>query len=70
MVEESAGFEKIVKHQYKTQLSEKSFIATLLTYGHRYGVDVNFIEKQYAGMFIYCQLHYWLRNYLKEAETA
>jgi ERCC4-type nuclease len=53
MVEESAGFEK--------------FIATLLTYGHRYKIDVNFIEKRYAGMFIYGQLFYWLRNYLKGA---
>jgi hypothetical protein len=67
MVEEAQGIEKIINHQYGTQMSEKSFLATLFTFGHRYGIDINFIEKRYAGMFIYWQLYYWARNWLKEA---
>jgi hypothetical protein len=70
MVEESQGFEKIINHQYDTQLNEKAFLATLFTFGHRYNVDINFIEKKYAGLFIYHQLFYFVRNYLKEADVA
>lgn len=65
MVEESQGYEKIINHKYSTELSEKSFLATLFSYGHRYGIDINFIEKKYAGMFIYYQLFYWVREQLK-----
>lgn len=65
MVEESQGYEKIINHQYDSELTEKSFLGTLFTFGHRYGIDVNFIEKRYAGLFIYWQLFYFVRNYLK-----
>jgi len=65
MIEESQGYEKIINHQYDTDLNEKSFLGTLFTFGHRYGIDVNFIEKKYAGLFIYYQLFYYIRDYLK-----
>lgn len=65
MVEESQGYEKIINHRYNTDLSEKSFLATMFTYGHRYNIDINFIEKRYAGMFIYYQLFYYVREQLK-----
>lgn len=64
MVEESAGFEKIVNHKYNTQYNEKSFIASLLAFGHRYGIDIHFIDSKYAGLFIYYQLYYFAREYL------
>ena len=65
MVEETAGFEKIINHKYNTQYHEKSFIASLLSFGHRYGIDIHFIDKKYAGLFIYHQLYYFVREYLK-----
>ena len=64
---ENGSFERIIEHKYNTDLSEKSFLATLFTYSHRYNLDINFIEKRYSGLFIYYQLYYWVRNYLKEA---
>lgn len=65
MIEDPLGFEKIINHKYNTQYSEKSFIASLLTFGHRYGVDIQFIDKKYAGLFIYYQLKYFVREHLK-----
>lgn len=65
MIEESAGFEKIINHQYRTQYNEKSFIASLLAFGHRYGIDIHFIDSNYAGLFIYHQLYYFVREYLR-----
>ena len=65
MIEEPQGYEKIITHQYKTQYNEKAFLATLFTFRHRYGIDINFIDKQYSGLFIYYQCYYFLREYLK-----
>lgn len=65
MIEEQAGLEKIVEHKYNTQYNEKSFLASLFSFAHRYNIDVNFINKKYAGMFIYMQLYYYVREFLK-----
>ncbi len=65
MVEEQSGIEKIVEHKYDTQYNEKSFLASLFTFAHRYGIDIHFINKKYAGMFIYLQMYYFVREYLK-----
>lgn len=65
MVEESQGYEKIIAHKYNTQYNEKSFLATMFTFKHRYGMDINFINKENAGLFIYYQLYYFLREYIK-----
>lgn len=62
MVEETSGFEKIISHKYDTQYNEKSFMASLFTFGHRYGIDIHFIDKRYSGMFIYQQLYYFVRE--------
>lgn len=65
MVEESQGLEKIINHKYNTQYNEKSYLATLFSFRFRYGMDINFIDKRYAGLFIYQQLYYYLREFLK-----
>lgn len=65
MVEESQGYEKIINHKYKTDYNEKAFLATLFTFQHRYGMDINFIDKKYSGLFIYQQLYYFCREYFK-----
>lgn len=65
MVEESQGYEKIINHKYNTQYNEKAFLATLFTFQHRYGMDINFIDKKYSGLFIFQQLYYFVREYFK-----
>ena len=65
MIEEQGGLEKIIEHKYDTQYNEKSFLASLFSFGHRYSIDIHFINKKYAGMFIYMQLYYYAREYLK-----
>lgn len=65
MIEESSGLEKIIEHKYNTQYNEKSFLASLFSFGHRYGIDIHFINKMYAGMFIYLQMYYAVRELLK-----
>ena len=65
MIEESAGLEKIIEHKYNTEYNEKSFLASLFSFAHRYNLDIHFIDKRYAGMFIYMQLYYAVREMLK-----
>lgn len=66
MVEETNGYEKIIEHKYNTQYNEKSFLATLFTFEHRYGMNINFIDKKYSGLFIYQQLYYFCRECFKK----
>ena len=65
MIEESSGLEKIIEHKYNTQYNEKSFLASLFSFGHRYGIDIHFIDKKYSGMFVYLQMYYAVRELLK-----
>ena len=65
MIEDPAGYENIIKHNYKTQYRPKSFIGTLHTFRHRYNIEINFIDPKYSGNFIYYSCYYWLREQLK-----
>lgn len=63
---EGGSWDKIIEHKYKTGLSEKSYMASLFSFYHRYGVDIQFIPAKYSGMFIYGQFYYMFREFLKE----
>lgn len=65
MVEETCGWESIIQHKYTTNIAEKSFLATLFTYSHRFNIETQFIEKKYAGLFVYWQMYYFVREYVK-----
>jgi ERCC4-type nuclease len=65
---ENGGWDKIAEHNYRTALSEKSFLASLFSFQHRYGIDIQFVPKKYAGMYICGTFHYYLRNEIKEME--
>jgi len=65
MIEESTGLEKIIEHKYKTEYNEKSFLASLFSFAHRYSIDIHFIGGKYAGLFIYMQMYYATRELLK-----
>lgn len=42
---ENASISDIYEHRYKSQMTEKSFMATLLTWRQRYGFQVEFVSK-------------------------
>lgn len=65
LVVENGSLDKIMYHDYRTKYNEKSYIATLFTFSHRYNVAVNFIAKQNSGEIIYNILKYRLREDLK-----
>ncbi len=61
---EGGSYEDIIQHNYRTQLNEKAFLASLLTFQHRHGVNVQFISSKYAGLYIYQYLYYYVRDSL------
>ncbi len=62
---ESASYEDILAHQYKTEYNPISFLASLHSFQNRYDLSINFIkDKRYSGQFIFFTLYYFLRNYL------
>lgn len=65
LVIENETIENIFAHAYNTKYNEKSFIATLCTFLHRYNVNYTFVSKNNAGAMIYALLYYKLREVLK-----
>jgi len=61
---ESGSLTSIALHDYKTDYNEKSFLATLFSFHHRYRVSFNFVTRENAPQMIYNLLHYKLREEL------
>lgn len=67
---EDGSWEKIENHKYNTDYNPKSFIATLNSYIARYHINIDFIEKDYAGSFISRLFYYHLRECMKKFTTV
>jgi len=65
LVIENESIENIFSHSYNTKYNEKSFLATLCTFLHRYGINYTFVSKNNAGAMIYALLYYRLREAMK-----
>ena len=61
---ENASYGDLVRGNYRSKYEAKSFVATLATFSARYGLDVNFVEKELAGNWIYHRLYYAVREEL------
>ncbi len=66
---EGGSYEKIIKHEYRTDFNERSFIASLFAFQSRYGIELQFIPAKMAGWFIHNTFYYYLRNELKMLEA-
>ena len=65
LIEEGAGWQKIINGYYDTQYKPQAFLAGLLTYKNRYDLRVEFISRELTGALIRYELHYYLREFLK-----
>jgi len=62
---ENADYSDILKHNYKTEYTPASFLATLHSFSERYDIPFTFMkDNRYSGQFIYFTFYYWLRNFL------
>lgn len=65
MVEDVGGYSSIISHKYNTQFTPVSFMSSLKTFEHRFGANIQFIDEQYSGYFIYSTFSYFCREVLK-----
>ena len=61
---ENANYSDVVMGRYRSDYNAKSFVATLSTYSARYGLDIAFVEREFAGNWIYHRLYYAVREEL------
>ena len=64
LVEQAEGYAAILNHRYRSQLSEKSFFASLLSFQAKYGLNVTFCEPEKTAIIIWGLLHYHVRDWL------
>lgn len=62
---ENGSLDKIMAHDYQTSYNEKSFIATMFSFYHRYDTPFYFCTKENSAQIIYALLFYKLREELK-----
>ncbi len=65
LIEDKNGYQNIVNGNYRTEYNPKSYLASLLTYHHRYNITIQFIRPAYSGQFIRYEFYYYCREYLK-----
>ncbi|WP_048341014.1 ERCC4 domain-containing protein [Clostridium sp. K25] len=65
LVEDSQGYENILKGKYRSRYTPASFTASLETFTARYGLSVMFVNKTLSGYKIYTALKYSIREILK-----
>lgn len=64
---EGGSWQSIIDHKYRSDLNEKSYIASLFAFKVRYGLDIEFIPSKLSGWYMYSIFKYYAREYLKGA---
>lgn len=63
---ENATYGDIVKGNYRSEYSAKSYAATLHAFNHRYKLETTYMpDKSLSGLWIYSTFYYWLREFLR-----
>ena len=65
MVEAPGGYSDIIGHKYRTEFTPAAYMASLKTWESRFGCNVQFIDSQYSGYYIYSTFSYFCREVLK-----
>lgn len=63
---ENASYKDVVEGNYETQYNKKSFLGSLHSFNHKYGLQICFLNNsQYSPIFIYGVMQYYLRNKIR-----
>ena len=65
MIESPGGYSDIIGHRYRTEFTPAAYMASLKTWESRFGCNVQFIDSQYSGYFLYSTFSYFCREILK-----
>lgn len=67
LVIEDGSWEKLFKGQYRSNMNIKSYVASLMTFLHRYNIHIHMVEKEEMGKWMYNVFYYYLRERNKNA---
>ena len=65
---EKGGLDDVFNGTFKTQFKANAFIASMLSFQCRYGLDINFISQRNMGKFIAAEFRYYLKQRLEAIE--
>ena len=65
MIEDPGGYSSVIGHKYRTEMNPVAYMSSLKTWEHRFGTNVQFIDKQYSGYYIISTFQYFAREALK-----
>lgn len=65
LVIENATWKKVVNESYRSQMSYKSMIASIISFAVKYNMPTWFVGKDESPMLIYNLIYYDVRNLLK-----
>jgi len=61
---EKGNYNDVIKGNYDTRFGKEAYWSSLMTFQARYNVNIQFIEKEIAGKYIYSTFYYHLRELL------
>ncbi|PAE31671.1 ERCC4 domain-containing protein [Bacillus sp. 7884-1] len=64
LVEDSNGYEKIIKGDYRSEYQARSLLGSLKAFEARYGFQTVFVAPHTSGNYIYHHFYYTIRNAL------
>lgn len=67
LVEDSDGYEKIVRGAYRSQYKAKALLGSLKSFETKYGFQTVFISPKTSGNYFFYHFYYLFRNMLKGA---
>ena len=69
MVENTAGFDDIYNHRYRSAIPPNAYLNTLFSWQQKYNITISFVSDKFAGDYIYATLFMALKNYLIYEES-
>lgn len=66
IVEDSDGYGKILRGEYRSQYDPKALLGRLKTFEARYGFSIVFLDKAYTGNYIYHHFYYAAMECIKK----
>lgn len=64
MIEDLNGLQKIYNKDYRSELSSASFLGSLFGFQSKYNLNVDFVDKNMSGRYIYKVIYYAIRDAL------
>ncbi len=64
LVENPRGYNAIMEHDYHTEFKPLQYVTSLKSFENKYNLNIQFIDKRYAGYIIYSTFYYFMRERL------